>query len=353
MRSDGCGYGAGVTSGAEEKRPVRRSTMRRGSSLAEPRALLGTGALILAGVVGVVIWLLIRGGGTSETGLAHAASLRELAALPEIVHHPVYWAGPRPGTTYELSRTKDGRIYIRYLPPTVDVGTAKPSYLTVGTYPQPHAFATLRATAKRQGSRTVTLPGGGLAFQYRSRPTSVYLAYPGSNYQVEVFDPSSARALQLVSSGQVKPVGMPPQTSQGARAVTLQQLKDRAISFGHPLYWAGPESGYRYELTQTKDGSVFVRYLPEGAQVGDRKPDYLTVGTYPQKGALAILKATARRNRAATIPLANGGVAFVDPKHSTSVYLAYPSIDLQVEVYDPSPERARHLVASGQIAPIR
>ena len=34
-------------------------------------------------------------------------------------------------------------------------------------------------------------------------PRSVYLAYPGSNYEVEVFDPSLARARQLVTSGQI------------------------------------------------------------------------------------------------------------------------------------------------------
>lgn len=347
-----------MTSGAEEKRPVRRSTVRRSSGsfavLAKPRTLFAAGALVLGAAVALAIWLLVRGGGgTGEARPAHKASLRELAALPQTVHHPVYWAGPKPGMTYELSRTKDGRLYIRYLPPSVDVGTAKPNYLTIGTYPQPHAFATLRTTAKKQGSRTIKLPGGGLAFQYRSKPTSVYLAFPRSNYQIEVFDPSAARAWRLVSSGLVKPVGTPPQTPIGAKAATVQQLKDLAITLGHPLYWAGAESGYRYELTQTKDGSVFVRYLPKGASVGDRKPEYLTVGTYPQRGALAILKATAAKGHAATIALAGGGSAFVDPKHPTSVYLAYPRIDLQVEVYDPSAIRARQLVASGQIAPVR
>ena len=40
----------------------------------------------------------------------------------------------------------------------------------------------------------------------RTRPTSVYLAYPGSRVQVEVFDPSAREARRLVASGQVQPV---------------------------------------------------------------------------------------------------------------------------------------------------
>ena len=87
--------------------------------------------------------------------------------------------------------------------------------------------------------------------------------------------------------------------------------------------------------------------------VGDRRPNYLTVGTYPQQHAFATLKATAAKNHVPTLKLADGGLALVDAKHPTSVYVAYPAVDLQIEVFDPSPGRARQLVASGQIAPVR
>ena len=125
------------------------------------------------------------------------------------------------------------------------------------------------------------------------------------------------------------------------------------MKLGHPIYWAGAEPNDTYELTRTRDGSVFIRYLPPDVQVGDRRPNYLTIGTYPQKGALKILKATAAKNQVATISVDNGGLAFVDKKHPTSVYVAYPSVDFQIEVYDPSSGRARQLVTSGQIAPVR
>jgi hypothetical protein len=314
-------------------------------------------AAVLAVLIALVVWLLVRGGGdeTSKPGRAPAtaASIQRLNAFASTVGHPIYWVGSQPSFTYELSRTKDGRVYIRYLPAGVKLGNPNPNYLTVGTYPQPNAFATLKATAKKQGMRTLHLARGGLAFQYKNRPTSVYLAYPGSDFQIEVFDPSASRALQLVASGQVKPVGAPPRTPAGSKAASVQQLKSLAVELGHPIYWAGTKPSFTYELTRTNDGSVYVRYLPQGVAVGARQPTYLTIGTYPQKGALAILKSTAAKNGVPTISVTGGGLAFVDKKHPTSVYVAYPDIDVQVEVYDPASGRARQLVTSGQIAPVR
>ena len=49
----------------------------------------------------------------------------------------------------------------------------------------------------------IKLPGGGIAAVNPRFPRSVYLAYPGSDYEIEVFDPSLAHARQLVTSGQI------------------------------------------------------------------------------------------------------------------------------------------------------
>src|SRR6266540_4712590 len=187
----------------EAQHPVRRGANTRAALAAYARtpAVLIAGAITLAVVIGVVLWLLLRGGGEeakpSQRAPATAASIQRLNAFVSSVGHPIYWVGSQPRFTYELSRTKDGRVYIRYLPPGVKLGNSNPNYLTVGTYPQPHAFATLRATAKNEGVQTIQLAGGGLAFQYKSRPTSVYLAYPESDYQIEVFDPSPAAGSPL------------------------------------------------------------------------------------------------------------------------------------------------------------
>ena len=333
--------------------PEAHHPLLRGVNPRQPAVLVGAGIAVLV-ILGIVLWLVLRGGGnTARRAPARGMSIRDLNELAGSIGHPVYWAGLQPRFTYEVSRTKDGRVYIRYLPAGATVGNTKANYLTIGTYPQPHAFRTIRATARTQGVRPLDIARGGVAFQYKSRPTSVYLAYPGSNYQIEVFDPTPAVALRLVTSGQIKPVGAPASIRAQSQAASTQQLKELAVTLGHPIYWAGAQPNVTYELTRTRDGSVYLRYLPPGVSVGARKPNYLTIGTYPQERALAILKETAAKNHVPTISVGGGGVALVDKKHPTSVYVAYPHVNLQIEVYDPNPGRAQQLLESGQIAPVR
>jgi hypothetical protein len=289
---------------------------------------------------------------TTKRAPAAGASVSQLTRLSGSVGHPVFWAGPKQGSTYELSRTKDGRVFIRYLPSGVKSGDPRPNFLAVGTYPQAKAFATLKATAKKQGVATIGLRGGGLAFVDKTHPTSVYVAYPGAAYQIEVYDPSPTRARKLVVSGKVVPVGVPTPGRAPARALSPAQLEALAGQVGHPIYWAGREANATYEVTRTSDGRIYVRYLPAGVKVGDAKPDYLTVGTYPQTGALAKLKAAAAKSGAETIELDGGGFASIDKNKPTSVYVAYPGQDLQLEVYDPKPARARVVVTSGRLAPL-
>ena len=65
------------------------------------------------------------------------------------------------------------------------------------------AFAVGRGLARRSGSVSVPVGGGGVAFYSRSRPTSVYVAFPHVDYEIEVYDPSAGRARRLVRSGLV------------------------------------------------------------------------------------------------------------------------------------------------------
>src|SRR5712691_8796685 len=248
---------------------------------------------------GLVVWLLVRGNDNSKKAKkapANSVSAQSLAALPSAVHHPVYWAGPARGFTYELTRTRDGRIFIRYLPAGVRTGTNQPKYLTVGTYPVKNAVAAVRAIAKRGGTTPISISAGGIAVQDRAHPTSVYLAYPGSSYQIEVFDPSPTVARRFALSGVIVRLGSGSGPSQSSvavpKAATVADLRSVASSVGHSVYWAGTMPSTTLELTQTSDGLIYIRYLPTGVSVGDRH-SYLTVGTYPVRNAVAAVQTIA------------------------------------------------------------
>jgi hypothetical protein len=127
-----------------------------------------------------------------------------LSALAALRGEPVYWAGPQAGAVYEVTET-DGRAFIRYLTSSNQLGSPRPDFLTVATYPRTNAFADIEAAAERPGAVRIAIPGG-LAVYDHARPTSVYLAYRGSTQQVEVYSPSGLEARRLVESGLVRPV---------------------------------------------------------------------------------------------------------------------------------------------------
>ena len=173
------------------------------------------GAVIAVAIaIGFIAWLILKDGDDNKSnqsagGGPTAASVAQLRGLPTSVGHPVYWAGARSSetATYELSRTSNGNIYIRYLPQGIGVGVPKPDYLTVGTYPFKKAINALKRLSRKQGTVTRQLKGGGLAVANSAGAQNIYFAYPGEDVQVEVFHPTPGRAQQLVTSGRIVPVG--------------------------------------------------------------------------------------------------------------------------------------------------
>ena len=139
-------------------------------------------------------------------------------------------------------------------------------------------------------------------------------------------------------------------TPVGPVGMSSATLLAFAQGLGRPIYWIGPATGFTYELTRTSSGNVFVRYLPRGVHVGDKRAAFTVVGTYPYAGALAALKAVPN---ATTTKLAGGGVLVSTTADPRSVHLAYPGVDYQIEVYDPRAGRARVIALSGRVRPVR
>jgi hypothetical protein len=137
----------------------------------------------------------------------------------------------------------------------------------------------------------------------------------------------------------------PPVAAFKPKAMTAAELKALAAKVAHPTYWAGPRSGVTYEVTKNAKGVVYVRYLPRGVKVGSTKP-YLTIATYPDPRALAKMQSLIGRSDWTPIVTGGQAIAAYNTDHPTSVYIAYPGVDVQVEVYDPSAQRAHDLVAS-------
>jgi hypothetical protein len=331
--------------------PHRRSPPR-------PKGFRIGAVVVVALAAGVVLWLSLRDTGSSSTSNktpsgASAVSVRQLKNLAVSLGHPIFWLGPKKGSAYELSRTSSGTIFLRYLPRGVAVGSADP-YLTVATYPFPGAFTAIQAVAGQSGSTRLKLAHRGLAVISTGYPESAHVAYPGLDYQVEVFDPTPGNATAMVAAGQLRAIGKlagSAGTAPKPTAASVAALKSLGHSLGHPIYWVGPQKGVIYELTRSAGGQVYIRYLPQGVKVGTAAP-YLTVATYPFPGAFGATQALATQTGNHSIKLPHGGLAVVNTGDPESIHLAFPGSDYQVEVYDPSPSHAQGLVTSGRVAAV-
>lgn len=116
---------------------------------------------------------------------------------------PVYWAGPRAGTTYELTLTSGDDVFVRYLPPGVAVGADQADYLTVATYTRPGAYQALREVATGSTFTSEETASGAFVVYAAANPTSAHFSFPDTDLQVEVYDPEAGRAVDLVLDGSI------------------------------------------------------------------------------------------------------------------------------------------------------
>ena len=155
-------------------------------------------------------------------------------------------------------------------------------------------------------------------------------------------------------SGVTAPGGAAPSTVPGVRAqiVSSAKLRQIAAANGRPLYWAGPRSGTRLEYTQTPDGSTYVRYLTGSAKAGNDSADYVVIATYAQPNAFGRVSAIARRQQLSRVSLPNGGIAVTKPGRPQNIYIVYPNLPYQIEVYSRDAAVTRQLVFGGSIKPV-
>jgi hypothetical protein len=167
----------------------------------------------LALLAGVGAWFVTSGNrdGTNPimgtaAGEPKLVSTDEVASVPEEIGHTVFWAGERPGTEIEVSHDAMGNTHVRYLTGGAEAGDPQQTYLDIGTYPFIGAEAATMKLATQQDMTRVEA-GDGVGFFDPSRPTSVFLVFPEKpDYQVEVYHPDAASALEVARSGDIVPM---------------------------------------------------------------------------------------------------------------------------------------------------
>lgn len=120
----------------------------------------------------------------------------------------VYWAGPVKGAKYTLSVPSEGQAYVRYLPNGQGLTDTDPNYVVIATYSTNNAFDATQSAGNTTNGITFINTDGAAVYYNKTTATNVYVAYPGKDFQIEVFDPMAKTALEIASrSGALRLVG--------------------------------------------------------------------------------------------------------------------------------------------------
>ena len=123
----------------------------------------------------------------------------ELIAAVKQLGVDVYWAGPVKDAKYTLAVPADGQAYVRYLPNGQGIEDTKPNFVVIATYTTTDAFTATQAAGNTTNGVTFVNTEGAAVYYNKDTPTNVYVAYPNLNYQIEVFHPTAATALEIAS----------------------------------------------------------------------------------------------------------------------------------------------------------
>ncbi|MGH3430929.1 MAG: hypothetical protein ACRDQZ_25725, partial [Mycobacteriales bacterium] len=145
---------------------------------------------------------------------------------------------------------------------------------------------------------------------------------------------------------------IPAGVEVGPIVLTVQGLENTRQALHQPIYWLGPKQGYRYDLERTPSNDAYVTYLPPGVAASSNRTRYVVIGSYPLRNPEAALRKTANQSGNDIINLPGGGIAVPGKVHPHSVYVAYPTLDTEIEVYSPQLGEARTLVLSGTLRPV-
>jgi hypothetical protein len=124
----------------------------------------------------------------------------ELIAAVKELGADVYWAGPVKGAKYTLAVPADGQAYVRYLPEGQGIEDTKPNYVVIATYTTTDAFTATQAAGNTSNGVSFISASGAAIYYSKDTPTNVYVAYPNLNFQVEIFNPIAATALEIAST---------------------------------------------------------------------------------------------------------------------------------------------------------
>ena len=134
--------------------------------------------------------------------------------------------------------------------------------------------------------------------------------------------------------------------------LSADSLKTAVKALGKQVFWAGDEAGDTYVLQTFANGQATVRYVPKGSDPVAPGAVYRLMGSYPIKGAFDVTKSAANGADTVLVTNADGAIVLYNKNKMKNAYIAFPNVDVQIEIFDPTPGKALELATSGAITSI-
>lgn len=163
-----------------------------------------------------------------------------------------------------------------------------------------------------------------------------FLAGSGLTYAITANPESSVKVLSSTLS----------EKTSGKVALSEKELISTVADLGIDVYWAGPVKGARYTLAVPADGQAYVRYLPNGEGLNDTEANYVVIATYVTPDAFAATQAAGNQTNGVTFINVQGAAVYYSKETQTNVYVAYPNIDFQIEVFSPIAKTALDIAST-------
>jgi hypothetical protein len=128
--------------------------------------------------------------------------------------------------------------------------------------------------------------------------------------------------------------------TSGGVCLTEKELKNLVSEQKLTAYWSGPIGGATYSINANQSGQVFIRYIEKGQKCDSQTREYRVIATYSQAGAFESTKAAGNQANGVSLANTDGSIVYFNKESPTNVYLAYPEIEYQIEIFDPDPKKA-------------
>ena len=73
-------------------------------------------------------------------------------------------------------------------------------FRVIATYAEADAFKTTQEAGNQAEGVSLANPDGSVVYFNKNAPNNVYVAYPGVDYQIEIYDPDAKTAVTLATT---------------------------------------------------------------------------------------------------------------------------------------------------------